>query len=517
MSQQVTKKPVKRLGPFKIRQSTVQRFYDIHSWLGVIGGLVFFVCIFSGTLALFEQELTAWEHPETRFEDGTTKPIDELLAIARTELDDPHDMFVWLPTPYTGGLEARSFTDGTLDRVHIDPVSGEVVERPGRGALQFLTLLHTDLHLPRPFGRYLVGLLGVFMMMSLISGVMAHPKAIRDLFLLRWRPKLRLTYSDLHKQVGVWGLIFGMVMAATGAVIGLLGLFAPIMVLSAFGGDVGKATEAFSGPHREETGIEAPMLPVSPLIDDLEARHPGSKVGSLFFHHWGDETAEVTLNLERDPYREMATGEGHRVSLVDGETVFVSTFTSRGVGTRLFGTVQPLHYGLFGGLGLKMIYFVSGLLLALGIVTGTLIWLERRRPAAVNGVIPRDRYFWLGRLHLGVSLGLVLASALALAAGRFAPGTVEPVFWSIWLLVLAGSFVVPNAFMATRVGGFTVAVILCAIAIGDLFGSALQTPATTQVSYVLLAIGLLTAALSSLSPKHRVGTRPTLKPARVEA
>ena len=50
-----------------------------------------------------------------------------------------------------------------------------------------------------------MGLLGIVMLISLVSGVMAHPKVVKDLFLLRWRPSLRLTVSDLHEQVGVWG------------------------------------------------------------------------------------------------------------------------------------------------------------------------------------------------------------------------------------------------------------------------------------------------------------------------
>ncbi len=493
---------MKRLGPFKLRRDTVQRFYGIHSWLGSLGGLVFFICVFSGTLALFERELIAWERPATRVTaDGAEMMgVDELLELARGRLGEDQDLFVMLPVAGETGLQARAFRDGRVEKIFVDPYSGAVVEDEGHTAFEFLTHLHTDLHLPRPFGRYLVGLLGIFMLMSLISGVMAHPKLIRDLFLLRWRPSLRLSFSDLHKQVGVWGLLFGLAMAFTGAIIGLLGLFAPVMVLSAFGGDVGKATEAFSGPSFEAVGLEAEMLPVAPLIDELEGQRPGFEVASLFFRRWGDESAEVALNLERAPYRQLTTGETHRVSMVDGRTLHVSTFADRGVGARLFGAVQPVHYGLFGGLGLKLLYFVAGLVLSLGIVTGTMIWLERRRPAVAEG---RDRWFWLGRLHLGGCLGLVLASAVAVAAGRFAPADVEPSFWLTWLLVLGASFAVRDAFGLVRAGAFVTGTVLVVTGVGDLMLSPRLTPEVRQVDLVLLVLGLLTAASATVSPRGR--------------
>ncbi|MEM8995403.1 MAG: PepSY-associated TM helix domain-containing protein, partial [Acidobacteriota bacterium] len=423
---------MKRLGPFKLRLSTVERFYDLHSWIGAVGGLVLFICAFSGTLALFERDLLAWERPAVRLAPGGAErmAVDPLLERARARLGNDKDLFVVLPSADGARLHARSLDGGDVEEVFVDPYSGAVVDgESGHTAFEFLTHLHTDLHLPRPIGRYLVGLLGVVLMMSLISGAMAHPKVIKDLFLLRWRPSLRLTASDVHKQVGVWGLVFGMVIAFTGAVIGLLGLIAPLMVLSAFGGDVGEATEAFSGPRFDAVGRPAEMLPVGPLVAEVEEQRPGFKTTSLLFEHWGDEAAEVAIILDRSPYRQLTAGETHRVSLVDGTTLYASSFTERGLGARLFGAMQPLHYGRFAGLGLKLLYFVSGLVLSLGILTGSMIWLERRRSAARG----KDRYFWLGRLHLGVSLGLVAASALAVAAGRFAPNVIEPAFWSAWL------------------------------------------------------------------------------------
>ncbi|MEM9291110.1 MAG: PepSY-associated TM helix domain-containing protein [Acidobacteriota bacterium] len=492
---------MKRLGPFRLRRDTVARHYDIHSWLGLLGGLVFFICVYSGSLALFEQELLPWEQPQNRLvATGEILSPDQAVAIAYEHFEGEPDLFVTLPSEANGGYTVRSFGEGGVETIRLHPSSGEVVESEHEHALHFLTHLHTDLHLPRPLGRYLVGFLGIFMLMSLISGIMAHPKMLKEFFLLRWRPSLRITFSDLHKQLGVWGLAFGLVMSFTGAILGLLGLFAPIMVLSAFGGDVEKATEAFSGPHYEETGQSATMLSVDQLMADLEGRQQGMEVGSLNISHWGDETAEVGFNLTEKPERRMVGGETHRLSLVDGSPIFISAFTDRGAGNRLFGMVQPLHYALYGSLGLKLIYFVSGLVLSFGILSGTVIWLQRRE--AKEGTKEARRYKRLGQLHLGVSLGLVLASVLALGAGRWAPGTLETVFWTSWLACSVAAFTTQDGYRFTRIGVFAIAGLLALVALGDLFSSSIQTPVTRQVSLVLLALALLTAAGGAFSPRR---------------
>ncbi|MEM7483268.1 MAG: PepSY-associated TM helix domain-containing protein [Acidobacteriota bacterium] len=512
---------MKRHGPFRLSRRAVRLFYDIHSWLGILAGLALFVCCFSGTLALFEIELVDWERPSARSQGAGTANVDldDTLSRVFEHLGDERDFFILLPTARSTSIEARAFGDGHVDRIYIDPADGTITEAEGETAFAFLTHLHTDLHLPRPFGRYLVGFLGIFLMLSLISGAMAHPKLIKELFLLRWRPSLRLTFSDIHKQLGVWSLIFGLFMAFTGAVIGLLGLFAPVMVLSAFGGDVEQATEAFSGPHFEATGVEAPMLPVAPLIAELEAAKPGFTTRSFLISHWGDETAELSVNLERTPYRHLAAGESHRLSLVDGRTIHVGSFTERGLGTRLFGSVQPLHYGLFGGIALKVIYLIAGLALSLGIFSGTMLWHARRRTAAVPGSWRERLYIRLGRAHLGVGLGLVVASCFAIAASRLDLAAVAPVFWTTWVVVLLVALVVPDGLALARLGGFAVAVSLGAAASVDLFTSPVTTPSTVAVDLVFLALGLLAAAASSLTPRtifrFRAARRPSADAAGV--
>ncbi|MEM6793583.1 MAG: PepSY-associated TM helix domain-containing protein, partial [Acidobacteriota bacterium] len=194
---------MKKLGPLRLTRDSIQRFYDIHSWTGVATGLALFICVWSGSVALFEHDLVTWERPQTRFAAGQTPlGVDALIgrALAHVDsraLDAEADFFVELPHEGSPGMVFRSFQEGETARLHLDPASGAVHESAGDTAFAFLTHLHTDLHLPAPFGRYLVGLLGIVLMVSLISGMLTHSRVVKDIFLLRWRRSRRLTLSDL--------------------------------------------------------------------------------------------------------------------------------------------------------------------------------------------------------------------------------------------------------------------------------------------------------------------------------
>lgn len=71
-------------------------------------------------------------------------------------------------------------------------------------------------------GGFVVGMTGVALPSSLISGILAHPRTFRDAFHLRLGGSPRLQEADLHNRIGVWGLPFHFIVALSGAFLGLL-------------------------------------------------------------------------------------------------------------------------------------------------------------------------------------------------------------------------------------------------------------------------------------------------------
>ena len=135
------------------------------------------------------------------------------------------------------------------DLLYLSPQTYEPIPASPSELGHLLTHLHTDLYLPQPFGRYLVGFAGMAMLLAIIAGIVIHIKWRKEFVMLRPKRSWRLLLTDQHKLLGLWSLPFTFILAFTGTILGLLGLISPILALAAFNGDVEKATVAVLGPE----------------------------------------------------------------------------------------------------------------------------------------------------------------------------------------------------------------------------------------------------------------------------
>ncbi len=269
-----------------VSSTTRARLYTVHSWAGVLFGLLLFVFCFSGVPALFHDELFQWERPQVRA-PGAPISLDTLL---RRELrPDVDHLFVLLPRadrpawgivqhpPEGGGLSLRTRDEYDL--------SGQKVAGPYYGVARFLRRLHTNLEIDGPAGRYTVGFGGVVLMVLLLTGVIIHARFLESL--TSWRPggSRHVRWLDAHNVLGVWMLPFHVVIAFSGAVLGLAGLFLSIIAFVVFEGDIGRAQDMLVGSHREASGEAATMQPLEAMIEDAARRVPGAIRYSWTFTH----------------------------------------------------------------------------------------------------------------------------------------------------------------------------------------------------------------------------------------
>ena len=136
-----------------------------------------------------------------------------------------------------------------------------------------------NLHLPRTWGMFLVGLTGVALLSSLISGLLAHPRIFKDAFALRWGGSRRLQEADLHNRLSVWGLPFHFVVSLSGALLGLSTLIIGVLALAAYNGNSGAAFATLLGPRAGPDETAAPVARRrgdDPQGPEREARTPSS-------------------------------------------------------------------------------------------------------------------------------------------------------------------------------------------------------------------------------------------------
>ena len=100
---------------------------------------------------------------------------------------------------------------------------------------------------------------------------------------------------------------------------------------------------------------------------------------------------------------------------------------------RVFGAVQPLHYGTFGGFPIKLFYFVMALALTYITSTGMMIWFKRKAQQGQPRLKPEAT--WRG-MTTGLTLSLSLCALLATIGGELPLAAIGLATWAVALVAI---------------------------------------------------------------------------------
>ncbi len=412
-----------------MRRDTLKALYDIHSWTGLFLGLALYVLLFSGSVSLFVAELHPWQLGAQT--TAGPPPIESLerAATHAVEAEPGLTAFTVVPSSvYRPWISVESGDDhGDGLRVdYFDPQTGAPVVAREDNAILVLERLHTDLLLPAPWGRYLTGLLAVAMLVSVLSGVFMHRKILREMWSIRLWRSTRLKWADLHKAVAVWGLPFHLMIAFTGAYLGLVGVTLSLNALIAFGGDIEAAATGIAGAAQQAAGEPAAMLSLAELLARAQTALPGLQPERLTYQNYGDLGATMMV-LGRLPDT-LEYYPGVVLNAVNGELLQTIHWRAETWPKALYAMMTPLHYASYGGLVLKVLYALLGMGASFLVISGLRIWQLRVHPPGADVRLP---------LIDGVCFGMPLAMALLLLATRL-PDSLDLTGYEarLWLFLL---------------------------------------------------------------------------------
>ena len=375
-------------------------WFRVHSFTGVITGLLLFVICWSGTFAVLSNELDWLVTPEARVESGGPPASWGTIAEA-VQAAYPSAAVGGLSAPLYPASAAQVRIDLPAQRavwVYVDASTAQVLGTRSHFNLQhFFRSFHRDLFLLE-VGLYLVSLLGVTMLVSLVAALVFYKRWWRRFFRL---PRGRAFWSETHKLAGLWSVWFLLVIGVTGV----------WYLFEAGRLDFGDGKVSFAGSgdfavHSIPAATSDPALPLLPL-DALVARATELRPDLALRHIFLTEDTAIFQGqagylLVRDRANQL------HLDRRTGALLYDQTPHDYSLYWRWSDTADPLHFGDFGGLWSKGIWFVFGLLLSGLILTGT--WLHAHRLACEAG--NRARHRWPGTAAaLAVSL-LVLAASV---------------------------------------------------------------------------------------------------------
>lgn len=359
-------------------QTTIRRWYLVHKWTSLVCTAFLLMLCVTGLPLIFHDEI-----------DGLTRaPViaAEVTPSARPDLDGivtkalanrPGEVMMFLshdPDKPIWYAVTAPRVDSPEDKVHIaqfDARTGDLLKAPplDEGVMPFLLKLHSSLLLGLP-GEMIMALVGLVFVVALVSGVVVYAPFMRKLRFgtVRKDRSARIKWLDTHNMIGIVTLAWLTVVGVTGII---TALSTPIAGLW----QMGQLAE-MTAPYRNAPPIRR-LGSVEQAARVAHAAAPSTTVSIIawpgtFFsskHHYA-----VFLGGGTPLTKKLI-----KPTLVDAETGKLTAIQEMPLYVKTLFLSQPLHFGDYGGLPLKIIWALLDIAAIVVLGSGLYLWLGRRR------------------------------------------------------------------------------------------------------------------------------------------
>ena len=437
----------------KLSQRETKSLVNLHGWSAIFTGLLLYAVVVTGTVAVLAEEILHWSIGEVRHENPLESGIDATVREFAAKVDKKYLEEVSLGHTSEGYLSIFYHTHqknekGQLEdygtRFEIDTSTNQVVEeKTGSGAelfqndnpaalSRFFVSIHTELHLPRPWGMLLTGILGLAMMVAAVSGFLMHRHLFTDMFVLRRNKNKVLEQRDLHTVAGTWGLPFAFILAFTGSFFSFAGSFGlPVMAMVAFGGDEEALIRTVMGAPASQSESKKEVANIDVMIQDVYRRTKQYPEFAVISHN-GKDDSKILFNVNKD---EKKLGNiQYEYAAPSGEFLQQkpSIGTKPSLGSASLDLIGPLHFGNFSGLLSKFVWVALGFASCYVIITGFGLWMARRRET--------ERWHLFERIVIVFAAGIPMSMLICCLAYYISP-----------MFGLAQSTSVPMSFVISAV------------------------------------------------------------------
>ncbi|MBC9744585.1 PepSY-associated TM helix domain-containing protein [Pseudomonas syringae] len=371
-----------------MKSQTVRRWSIVHTWSSLICTLFLLMLAVTGLPLIFHHEIDhlLGDAPHYREMPADTPRLDlEQLARA-AEAHRPGEVmqyFGWDDEDPNGVMAITAATAGTEPNSShtfaLDARTGEALEMPSAngGFMMVMLRLHVDMYANLP-GKLLLAFMGLLFVVAIVSGTVLYAPFMRKLEFgqVRVDKSRRTRWLDLHNLIGVVTLTWALVVGVTGVISACADL-----LIASWRND---ALATMIAPYKDAPPLTQ-RAPATRLLEIAESAAPGMQADFIAFpgtrfsseHHYA-----VFLKGNTHLTAHLATPV-----LIDAQTLQVTAVVERPWYMDALGMSQPLHFGDYGGMPMKILWAVLDVLTIIVLGSGVYLWWVRRRAARSVSVV----------------------------------------------------------------------------------------------------------------------------------
>jgi uncharacterized iron-regulated membrane protein len=359
---------------------SVKRWFWWHKWTSLICTAFLLLLCLTGLPLIFHEEIEHLTEKETTVQQPASsiaKPLDDLLKTAKARFPGLVEKLVYWDKEHPGlisitlGKTAQSGYE-TDKYVILNSFNGKIEDTPvvEEGFMYVMFRLHVDLFAGIP-GKLLMGFMGILFVIAIISGVMLYGPIMKkfDFGMIRTEKSRRLKWLDMHNMLGIVTITWV-------TVVGLTGVINALSDMVLYFWQQGQLQE-MTAPYKNAKPLTGSLSSLQAAVDLVQKKQPDMVPYILAFpetvysskHHYSIFMRGNTPLTERLL----------KPALVDAKTGKLSDMRDMPFFVNAYFISQPLHFGDYGGMPLKIIWAIFDIATIVVLISGLYLWFARRK------------------------------------------------------------------------------------------------------------------------------------------
>ncbi|MEJ5106192.1 PepSY-associated TM helix domain-containing protein [Chryseobacterium sp. MYb328] len=374
-----------------MKLKTAKRWFNWHKWTSLICTVFLLYLCVTGLPLIFHEEIEHLleDNKEALAQNHEKLSLDKLVKIAESKYPGEKARFV-----FWDENEKNKVLFDIVDQPNapyekskylvLNEYTGEVLGAPRTdGLMNIILKLHTDMFLGIP-GKLFLGLMGMLFMISIVSGIVLYGPIMKkyDFGMVRKNKSKRLKWLDTHNLLGIaitaWMVVVGFT--------GIINTLSDVIVGLWQQGQLAEMTAPYK-TQKPLTGnfssLEDAKKAAESTIKDMKVSiiaYPGTDFTSK--HHYAvfmRGNTELTSKLLKPV-------------LIDAKTGTVTDSRDMPWYVNALFISEPLHFGNYGGVILKVVWTVFDVFTILVLITGLYLWIARRKAEKQQKIVftPKD-------------------------------------------------------------------------------------------------------------------------------
>ena len=359
----------------------IQIWFQIHKWTSLICTAFLLMLCLTGLPLIFHEEIEELEgkpHLATVVAAETPKAaLDKLAENVLAKYPEKVIRYIYWDEhePNTTAFSLSDSIDAPADNYTtaiLDDHTAKVLETPNyqEGFMYIMLQMHIDMFMGMG-GKLFLGVMGLLFIAAIVSGIMLYGPIMKrfDFGMVRTERSTRLKWLDLHNLLGVVTIVWGVVVGFTGVI-----NTASEIVLGLW--QVGQLSE-MTAPYKTAEPLKGKLSSLDQAVALTRQAAPGMEPSLIAYpgtpftskHHYAvfvKGNTPLTKRIIKPALIDAKKGE--LTDLRDMPWYVNALFIS-----------QPLHFGDYGGLPLKIIWALFDIATIVILGSGLYLWFARNK------------------------------------------------------------------------------------------------------------------------------------------